>query len=107
MIGKYMESYMLYEGQRDSSSRLDNNSLAIVCSLGGTYMFRYDEIWDNISSSGCKIVLLTQNMGSPYINEADYVLQCGTTNKDDIGKYSAMMLIDHIVMSYMKNYDIR
>ena len=38
-------------------------------------------------------------------NEADYVLQCGATNKDDSGKYAVLLLLDYIVMSYMKRYD--
>lgn len=103
-MGKYVEQYLSYEAQLESAKQLNENSLAIICSVGGSYMSRYSEIWKQIRRSGCKILVITQNLSSAELNFADYVLRCGITNRDDVGKYAAMMTIDYMVMSYMKNY---
>ena len=92
-------------GQKECAKELNEKSLAIICTIGGTYLTRYPEIWNRITTSRCKVIVITQNMGNPYLNEADYVLQCGATNKDDSGKYAVLLLLDYIVMSYMKRYD--
>ena len=105
MMGKYIEQSMHYEGQLECAEKLDNNSIAIICTVGGSYMTRYVKIWETIVRSRCKLIVITQNMSSPYLNAADYVLRCGTSNKDDIGKYSALMLIDYMIMCYMRRYD--
>jgi fructoselysine-6-P-deglycase FrlB-like protein len=61
-------------------------------------------IWDAIVASGCKVLVITQNLSSAYLNNADYILRCGLSNRDDVGKYSAMMMTDYMVMLYLKKY---
>lgn len=104
VMGKYVEQFMAYDAQLECAKNLSPNSLAIICTVGGTYMSRYGEIWNAICNSGCRILIITQNLSNAELNSARYVLRCGTSNKDDIGKYSAMMTIDYLVMSYLKAY---
>ena len=73
--------------------------------MGGSNLTRYPDICNAILSSGCKVLVITQNLASPYLNTADFILQCGTTNRNDVGKYAALMANDLIVMGYMRAYD--
>ncbi len=104
MMGKYVEQFLAYEAQLECASSLDENSFAIICTIGGSYMTRYADIWNKIKASSGKILVITQNLSSAELNNADYVLRCGISNRDDIGKYSALMTIDYLVMSYLKKY---
>lgn len=104
MMGKYVEQFLSYTSQLECAGRLDENSLAIICTVGGSYMSRYSEIWNKIRTSGCKILVITQNLSSADLNNADYVLRCGVSNRDDVGKYAAMMTTDYMVMAYLRKY---
>ena len=91
--------------QLECARSLTENDFAIICSVGGSYPTRYPDICNAIISSGCKVLVITQNLASPYLNTADFILQCGTTNRNDVGKYAALMANDLIVMGYMQAYD--
>ena len=99
MMDKYVEQFMDYEAQMECAKGLTKDSFAIICSIGGSYISRYVSIWRTLLASRCKILVITQNINSIYLNSVDYVMQCGISNKDDTGKYAAMMIIDYLVMS--------
>lgn len=105
-MGKYVEMFMSYEDQLQSARSLNQDSVAVICTVGGTYMSRYSEIWNAIIQSGCKIVVITQNQSNAELNKADYVIQCGTSNKEDIGKYCALLTVEYLIMSYLKTYNM-
>lgn len=105
LMGKYVEQFFAYDAQLKSAQALRKDSLAIICTVGGSYMSRYSKIWDSIVASGCKMLIITQNLSSAYLNNADYILRCGLSNRDDIGKYSALMMADFLLMSYLKKYN--
>lgn len=107
VMGKYVEQFLDYNAQLECARSLTPDSLAIICSVGGSYITRYTDIWDAIEASGCTILVITQNLSSPYLNSARFVLRCGESNRDDIGKYAAMMATDILVINYMKRYDKR
>lgn len=105
MMDRYVELFMDYDTQLECARSLTEKDFAIICSVGGSYLTRYAGICQAILSSGCKVLVITQNLASPYLNTADFILQCGTTNRNDIGKYAALMANDLIVMGYMRTYD--
>lgn len=105
LMGKYVEQFLAYDAQFESAKSLNKDSMAIICTVGGSYISRYSKIWDTIIGSGCKILVITQNLSNAYLNNADYVLRCGLSNRDDIGKYSALMMTDFLIMSYLKEYN--
>ncbi len=105
LMGKYVEHFFSYDSQLESAQALNKDSLAIICTVGGSYMSRYSRIWNSIVASGCKKLVITQNLSNAYLNNADYILRCGLSNRDDIGKYSAMMMTDFLIMSYLKKYN--
>ena len=105
IMGRYVELFMDYAAQLECARSLTENDFAIICSVGGSYPTRYPDICNAIISSGCKVLVITQNLASPYLNTADFILQCGTTNRNDVGKYAALMANDLIVMGYMQAYD--
>lgn len=105
LMDQYVEQYIDYDAQLQCAKTLKKGDLAIVCTVGGSYITRYSEIWNAIQDSGCKILVITQNLSSAHLNSVDYILQCGVTNRDDVGKYAALMITDYMVMSYMKKYN--
>ena len=105
MMGRYVEQFLDYDAQLSCASTLGKDDLAILCSVAGSYPSRYPEIWNAIASSGCKLMVITQNLSSPYWNLAKFVLRCGQSNLDDVGKYSALMITDMIVINYLQKYD--
>lgn len=105
-MGKYVEMFMSYEDQLQSARSLNQDSVAVICTVGGTYMSRYSEIWNAIIQSGCKIIVITQNQSNAELNKADYVIQCGTSNKEDIGKYCALLIVEYLIMFYLKTYNM-
>lgn len=104
MMNKYVELYLSYDAQLECARKLNKDSLAIICSVGGSYITRYHDIWNSILNSGCKTLVITQNLSSAYLNSVNYILRCGSSNRDDVGKYAAMLTNDLLVMSYMKQY---
>lgn len=105
MMGRYVEQFLDYTSQLECARALDKDSLAIVCSIGGSYPSRYPMLWNAVTASGCKLLVITQNMSSPYWNTATYVLRCGQSNRNDVGKYSALMATDLMLINYMRRYD--
>lgn len=100
MMGRYVEQFMDYDIQLKNIKTMTEQDMVIVCSIGGSYPSRYADIWDSMEASGCKQLIITQNNGSAYWNGADYILKCGEFNKNDVGKYAALTIVDLLVMKY-------
>ncbi len=107
LMDKYVELYQSYEHQLAAAGELGEGDLAIICSMNGSYMSHYREIARSIFASGARVLMLTQNDHSLHINRADWVLSCGETNANDVGKYAALMTIDCMVTSYLSRYLMR
>ena len=102
LLGKYVELYQSYEHQPEAAESLEEGDVAFVCTINGNYFSHYADIARAIFSSGAKVVVLTQNRHALFINRADHVLTCGTTNENDVGKYAALMTLDYLVMMYAR-----
>ncbi len=103
-MNRYVELYLNYSAQLDCARSLSKEDLAIVCTVGGSYPLRYPTIWNAIVSSGCSVLVITQNASSPYWNLARYVLNCGMTNRNDVGKYGALLAADLLILHYLRQY---
>lgn len=101
LMDKYIELYQSYDHQFEAAHELGKGDLAIVCSMNGSYMSHYQEITREIFSGGARVLVLTQNSHALHINRADWVLSCGETNANDVGKYAALMTIDCMVTGYL------
>ena len=104
IMGRHVELYYNHEMQLECARSLGTKDTAIVCTVGGSYPYRYPTIWNAVESSSANILVLTQNLNSPYWNNASYVLGCGQTNKNDVGKYSALLAADLLLMYYLRRY---
>ena len=94
--------YQSHAHQEDSATMLGAGDVAVVCSMNGSYFSHYGELTRKIYQSGATVVVLTQNRFAQNLNRADYVLFCGDSNQNDIGKYAALFTIDLMVMSYIR-----
>lgn len=103
-MGKYMEQYFDYASQLDCARSLGPVDAAVVCTVGGSYPTRYGNIWNALQSSGSSLLIITQNRSSAYWNNASWVLNCGSSNQNDVGKYSALLAADLLVMHYLRQY---
>lgn len=103
-LGRYMEVPLDYSAQLARAERLQQNDLAVICSIGGSYPFRYPSIANAIAACRCTLLVLTQNESVPFWNHATYLLRCGASNRNDTGKYGALALSDLIVLQYLRQY---
>lgn len=101
-MGRYLELYQSYAHQEEMASSLGKGDLAFICSLNGSYFSNYSELAGKVFQSGATVVVLTQNRYAMMVNRADYVLLCGTSNENDVGKYAALLTIDQLVLSYLR-----
>lgn len=101
-LGRYVELYQSHAHQEDSAAMLSASDVAIVCSMDGSYFSHYCELTRKIYQSGATVVVLTQNRFAQNLNRADYVLFCGGSNQNDVGKHAALLTIDLMVMSYIR-----
>ncbi len=104
IMNRPIELYLDYSSQLACAQSLTKSSLAIICSIGGTYPIRYPEIVNALAASGCRLLAITQNTSSAYWNHASCILSCGVTNNIDTGKFGALAAIDLIVMEYLRRY---
>lgn len=102
-LGKYVELYQSYAHQEQLAAQLKEGDLAFVCSLNGSFFPNYGDLASRVFWSGAKVVVLTQNRYAMFVNRADYVILCGTSNQNDVGKYAALLTIDSLVLSYMRH----
>lgn len=104
MMGKYVELYTDWDEQYESAVKLNGDSLALVLSVECSYLSRYASIWSAIVDSGAEIALITQNVNSTFSSIPDLVMQCGVTNRDNSGKYGALLAVDMLIMTYYAKY---
>ena len=102
-MGRYVELCQSYANQEGVAASLGPNDVAVICSLNGSFFSHYRELVGMVFDTGAKVVVLTQNRHSLFINRAECVLMCGSSNENDVGKYAALMTIDYLVMSYMRH----
>jgi len=102
-LRRYMQLYQSYAHQEELASQLGAGDLALICSLNGSYFSNYSDLAGKVFQSGAKVVVLTQNRYAMLVNRADYVLLCGTSNENDVGKYAALLTVDSLVLSYLRH----
>lgn len=102
-LGRYVELFQSYDNQVESAETLGQGDVVLICSLNGSYFSHYQDLVGKILASGATVIVLTQNTHSLFINRADYVLICGASNENDIGKYAALMTVDYLVLSYIRH----
>ena len=100
LLSKYIEAYSSYDNQLDCASSLDNNSLAIIVSIEGSYFFKYMEIVEKLKQNGTKIILITQNVNSKLANVADDILICGNSNSNNEGRTTSLYMIELLIFRY-------
>lgn len=105
-LGRYVELYQSYAHQEEMASTLGKGDLAFICSLNGSYFSNYSELAGKVFQSGATVVVLTQNRYGMLVNRADYVLLCGTSNENDVGKYAALLTVDQLALSYMRHVQV-
>ena len=104
VMGRCIERYFDYSFQLECARSLGPEDTALVCTVGGSYPTRYGNIWSALQNNGSRLLIITQNRSSAYWNNASYVLNCGSTNQNDVGKYSALLAADLLVMHYLRQY---
>ena len=105
-LGRYVELYQSYVHQEELASQLGKDDLVFICTLNGSFFPNYRGIAEKIFRSGAKVVVLTQNRNVWFLNRADYVLLCGTSNENDVGKYAALLTIDQLALSYLRRIQV-
>ena len=80
MMGRYVELFMDYATQLECARSLTERTLPSSASVGGSYLTRYPDICNAIPVQRVQDADHHPKPGQPYLNTADFILQCGTTN---------------------------
>lgn len=103
-MNRYVERYLDYGPQLTCARSLQKGDMAIVCSIGGSYPLRHANIWNALTASGCTLVVITQNYANSCWNSADFLLSCGSSNQNDVGKYAALLAVEMLALTYLRQY---
>lgn len=104
--GKLLEVSIDMVHQYESILTLGPNDCVIVTSLSGRYLqnprFKFIE---NMKRSGCKRILITQELNHPMIKEFDYIIPCGSSEYRMTSKYALFRLYDLISYRYQQLFN--
>lgn len=81
-------------------AKTSDPTYVIIFSLGGTYLNNNPQMVEVLRKNNIETIAFTQNEHSALINFCDDVFVLEGNNKNDIGKYSLLFLIDMMVMRY-------
>lgn len=99
-------SYSFYQeaDQLQFLNHNDENIIVIILSLDGSFHLKHNDIMNLLLKKNITIILLTQNENSQLSRYCTKTLILKGTNKDDIGKYSLLFLVDFMILRYKNLY---
>lgn len=98
--GKFVEAYSSSLEQLECAKKMNDDSVAIIISVEGSYMYRFMDIIDELKKNNVKIILITQNVNSKFASIADEVLISGNTNNNNEGIFAVMYIVEILIMRY-------
>ncbi len=86
--------------QMQLAQSLDKNSLAIIISSYGNFFSNRSAIFDQILTSHCKTILLTQQQNNFISASIDHIFCINSQSFEKIGSYSTNFFIDFMCRRY-------
>ncbi|WP_326512907.1 MurR/RpiR family transcriptional regulator [Clostridium intestinale] len=108
MLGKLVTAFVDMQEQYQYVDDMDENSLAIILTVAGRVA--NTELIKKIKNKNAKLVIITQNPNTQYMEEADLVLLYGNPDVKSIeslvgGRYALLSVIDMIYYRYESLYN--
>jgi RpiR family carbohydrate utilization transcriptional regulator len=99
-------SYSFYQeaDQIQFIGHMSPRSLVIILSVDGSYHIKHAEIIALLTRKKVTTVVITQNPSTPLIDYCTDSLIIKGTNKNDVGKYGMLFLIDLMMLRYKLLY---
>lgn len=83
---------------------INDNTVVIILSIDGSYHLKHNDIMEVLLKKNITIILITQNKYSQLTHYCDKSLILKGSNKNDIGKYGMLFLIDFMLLRYKNLY---
>jgi DNA-binding MurR/RpiR family transcriptional regulator len=107
-IGKLLYISTDVQSQEKLADSLTSNSLAILLSPTGRFILYHEKLWNKIRNSDAKVVTITENRKSAYIDDSDYMVYLAPSQYDNQyapeNNYSLMLLMEYIFIRYADLY---
>ena len=104
LMGKSTFAFLSQEEQLKCAEELDENSIAIILSLGGGFGRYAEDTWNMLVERKTKIILITQNPNNRLREYASHVLLIPGDNKHNSGKVTMLSLIEILSIRYYGLY---
>ncbi|WP_226038311.1 MurR/RpiR family transcriptional regulator [Aquibacillus saliphilus] len=107
-FNKFVSAFSDILEQQNDIDELDASSLSVVVSPSGRFIQANKDLIQSIVDSKSKLIIITHNQDSPYLNKADIVIHLNGTTYDEIGlsseRFSLMYLFDFTIAYYSQIY---
>lgn len=90
--------------QLELAESLDQDSLAIVVSLEGSFFYHHEDIMNTLATNHCKIVSLTMLSVGKVLQYSDEIIHINKTNKSTEGRITIMYFLELLIMNYYIRY---
>ncbi len=90
--------------QLELAESLDQDSLAIVVSLEGSFFYHHEDIMNTLATNHCKIVSLTMLSVGKVLQYSDEIIHINKTNESTEGRITIMYFLELLIMNYYIRY---
>lgn len=88
----------------DLVDTLVNNSVVIIASLEGGYLYRHHDVIKKLKEKNITIIAITMENNSKLFRDVDYLMFCNKYNSETEGRISLLYTIELLIMAYYINY---
>ncbi|HAM31687.1 MAG TPA: MurR/RpiR family transcriptional regulator [Erysipelotrichaceae bacterium] len=107
-MGKIVDIGLNLNDQLEIAGRLTANSVVLLITMEGGYLYRNSDMLDILEKAGCFTVAFTINPQIKLLQFADEILVCGHDNYNTEARisllYEVEMLLMHYSISFFQNY---
>lgn len=107
-MGKMVDLGLDRKEQLDIANGLTSDSVALLITMEGGYLYRNSEVIDVLEQNNCHTVVFTINPQIKLLQFADEILVCGLANHNTEARisllYEVEMLLMHYSISYFQNH---
>ncbi|SCJ94657.1 bifunctional glucokinase/RpiR family transcriptional regulator [uncultured Clostridium sp.] len=108
-VGKLINIATDIQAQEKLASSLTPNSLAILISPTGRFIAYHERVWNNLLSTDCKIVTITENRDNAYKDGSDYIIYLAPSEYNNEyspeNQHSLMLLVEYLFIRYADLYN--
>lgn len=103
-MNKLVKLGLTTEEQQEIAKTLNKNSVAIIVTLEGGFLFRNEDILNILKKNNVKVVCITMNNNIKLLKDTDEVVVCNKYNSNTEGRITLLYVLELFLMYYCINY---